>query len=127
MPNMTTQKHFCDCLHQCKSAKWVSSSTFFFPAQTISCFCTISWFSAVCGPSCTTFESYCLIRRGHDTEPRILMDSIRSPGKLLKLYQESCWSPSGVHQESSWSPSGLSQCSSWCKLSKNPGGLQIDS
>ena len=38
---------------------------------------------------------------GHDTEPRILMDSIGSPGKLLKMYQESCWSPSGVHQESS--------------------------
>ena len=47
-----------------------------------------------------------LTYRGHDTEPRILMESIRSPGKLLILYQESSWSPSGVHQESSWSPSG---------------------
>jgi hypothetical protein len=29
------------------------------------------------------------IFRRPDTEPRFLMDSIRSPGKLLKLYQES--------------------------------------
>src|SRR5882762_7314477 len=37
---------------------------------------------------------------GSYTEPRILMDSIRSPGRLLKLHQESTWSPSGVHLES---------------------------
>src|SRR6202789_3487866 len=34
---------------------------------------------------------------GSYTEPRILMDSIRSPGKVLELDQESTWSPSGVH------------------------------
>lgn len=26
---MTTQKHFCNCLHWCRGARWVSSSTFF--------------------------------------------------------------------------------------------------
>jgi hypothetical protein len=30
------------------------------------------------------------------------MESIRSPGKLLELYQESTWSPSGVSLESIW-------------------------
>src|SRR5882762_1601849 len=30
------------------------------------------------------------------------MDSIRSPGRLLKLHQESTWSASGVHLESIW-------------------------
>src|ERR1700734_3430273 len=58
---------------------------------------------------------------GSYTEPRILMDSIWSPGKLLELCQESTWSPSGVHQESPWSPSA----SSHCALPKNPAGLQV--
>src|ERR1700683_3520704 len=38
--------------------------------------------------------------RGRDTEPRILMDSIRSPNKLHGLFLESTWSPSGVYLES---------------------------
>ena len=62
-----------------------------------------------------------LTTRGSYTEPRILMESIRSPGKLLELDQESTWSPSGVHQESPWSPSA----SSHCALPKNPAGLQV--
>src|ERR1700735_3185394 len=64
---------------------------------------------------------FCGIKRGSYTEPRILMESIRSPGKLLELDQESTWSPSGVHQESPWSPSA----SSHCALPKNPAGLQV--
>jgi hypothetical protein len=38
--------------------------------------------------------------RGSYTEPWILMDSIRSPGRLQELYQESTNPPSGVHLES---------------------------
>jgi hypothetical protein len=38
---------------------------------------------------------YRFYKRGCDTEPRIQMDSIRSPGKLLELCLESTWSPSG--------------------------------
>src|ERR1700685_856882 len=60
---------------------------------------------------------------GSYTEPHILMDSIRSPGKLLELCQESTWSPSGVHQESPWSPSA----SSYCALPKNPARLLMES
>src|SRR5882762_85635 len=48
---------------------------------------------------CNTYQ---LPVRGSYTEPRILMDSIRSPGRLLKLHQESTWSASGVHLESIW-------------------------
>src|SRR6202044_3152797 len=46
---------------------------------------------------------------GSYTEPRILMESIRSPGKVLELDQESTWSPSGVHQESIRSLPGVHQ------------------
>src|SRR5882762_5946686 len=68
------------------------------------------------------------------------MDSIRSPGRLLKLHQESTWSasgvhlecirsPPGVHQESTWSPPGvhldLSQGSNHCALPRNPARLQV--
>src|SRR5882762_569776 len=58
---------------------------------------------------------------GSCTEPRILMDSIRSPGKLLILYLESTWSPPGVHLESTWTPLKWSNC----VLLKNPAGLHI--
>src|ERR1700683_277714 len=61
--------------------------------------------------------------RGSYTEPRILMDSIWSPGKHLEVCQESTWSPSGVHQESPWSPSA----SSHCALPKNPARLLMES
>src|SRR5882762_8661072 len=57
------------------------------------------------------------------------MDSIRSPGRLLKLHQESTWSPSGVHLESIRSPPGvhldLSQGSNHCALPRNPARLQV--
>src|ERR1700692_1184299 len=56
--------------------------------------------------------------RGSYTEPRILMDSIRSPGRLLKLHQESTWSPPGVHLD-------LSQGSNHCALPRNPARLQV--
>ena len=36
------------------------------------------------------------------TKPRILVDSIRSPNKLLELSMESFRSPSGVHMDSMW-------------------------
>src|SRR5258705_12275736 len=49
-----------------------------------------------------SYITRCAFLRGRYTEPRSQMDSTRSPGKLLKLYQESTWSPSGVHQESIW-------------------------
>ena len=59
------------------------------------------------------------------------MDSISSPGKLLELYQESTWSPSGVHQESIWRIPGVYQDSlmvhNGCYLKIGPDGLQEDS
>ena len=62
--------------------------------------------------------SVTFISGGCDTEPRILMDSIRSPGKLLELYQESTWTPSGLHQD-------FSQGSNHYTLPKNPAVLQV--
>src|SRR5882762_3360873 len=68
------------------------------------------------------------------------MDSIRSPGRLLKLHQESTWSASGVHLECIRSPPGvhlesirsppgvhldLSQGSNHCALPRNPARLQV--
>src|SRR5882762_10599520 len=62
------------------------------------------------------------------------MDSIRSPGKLLILYLESTWSPSGVHLESTWSPpgpllSGAIVCCSRILLDSmyTPGILHLES
>src|SRR6266481_1097244 len=55
-----------------------------------------------CARYCTSPRKCCTscLFQGSYTEPQILMDSIRSPGKLLIQYLEFIWSPSGVHLES---------------------------
>src|SRR5882762_8649438 len=79
------------------------------------CTTTLETFSL---PKNFTVKGFCCVQRGSYTEPQILMDSIRSPGKLLILYLES---PSGVHLESTWTSLKWSNC----VLLKNPARLQV--